>query len=138
MLNCKNNKSSWNKDGAQQLPRSVLRSCQWGLHTRTHSLTYMNMTSDSRKLLRGKRHAVLQRNVVNCALKGAQHSEEEEEEKKIKAKKRVKQKKKPRHGKNGTAIVIQLEKRLSLLSIFWLLFFAFLSNFFVQKCQNIE
>lgn len=67
------------------------------------------------------------RNVVNCALKGVQqHWKQQQQQQR-------------NWEKNGTAIVIQLEKlkRLSLLSIFWLLFFSVLSYIFFSY-RNVK
>lgn len=91
---------------------------------------HTNMTSDSRKLLRGS---------DSCRLTKKKCCQLCVERRTTTATTTA-----TKLEKNGTAIVIQLEKlkRLSLLSIFWLLFFSVLSYvvvfFFVQKCQNIE
>lgn len=92
---------------------------------------HTNMTSDSRKLLRGSDSCRLTKKKC-CQLCVERRTTTLTTTATTTATKLE---------KNGTAIVIQLEKlkRLSLLSIFWLLFFSVLSYvFFVQKCQNIE
>lgn len=118
-------------------PRPILRrqtekQKKEGVGGRLHLHT--NMTSDSRKLLRGSDSCRLTKKKC-CQLCVERRTTTSKTTATTTAKTLE---------KNGTAIVIQLEKlkRLSLLSIFWLLFFSVLSYvvvfFFVQKCQNIE
>lgn len=114
------------------LRRQTAKQKKVGVGGRLHLHT--NMTSDSRKLLRGSDSCRLTKKKC-CQLCVERRTTTSTTTATTTATKLE---------KNGTAIVIQLEKlkRLSLLSIFWLLFFSVLSYvvvfFFVQKCQNIE
>lgn len=89
-----------------------------GVGGRLHLHT--NMTSDSRKLLRGSDSCRLTKKKC-CQLCVERRTTTSTKTATTTATKLE---------KNGTAIVIQLEKlkRLSLLSIFWLLFFSVLSD----------